>query len=58
MEGNTAKRTAEKLLAELTANAQFKPLRPTGERATVSMAYDVQQKYVPLLHGEYGNAAG
>lgn len=57
-EGNAAKRATEKPLAQRTANAQFKRLRPIGGPATVSDAYDVQQKYEAFLHGEYGNIPG
>ncbi len=58
MEDVAARRAAESLLAEHKANLRFKPLGPLGAPATISDAYDIQQKYVALLRGEHGDAVG
>jgi 2-keto-4-pentenoate hydratase len=58
MEDNAAGRAAEKLLAEHRANHRFKSLGPPEGPATIPDAYDIQEKYVALLHGEHGGAVG
>jgi 2-keto-4-pentenoate hydratase len=58
MEDIAAQRAAEALLAEHKANLQFKRLGPPGAPATISDAYDIQDKYVALLIGERGAAVG
>ena len=58
MEDIAARRAAEALLAEHKANLQFKRLGPPGAPATISDAYDIQDKYVALLIGERGAAVG
>jgi 2-keto-4-pentenoate hydratase len=58
MEDIAARRTAEKLLAEHKANLQFKPLGPPAAPATISDAYDIQEKYVGLLRMQHGDAVG
>ncbi len=46
------------LLAEHKANTTFKPFdRPHGP-ATISDAYDIQQKFVELLRAEHGDTIG
>src|SRR5260370_8517036 len=52
------RRAAESLLAEHKAKVGFKPLGPPQAPATISDAYDIQQKYVALLRGEHGDAVG
>jgi 2-keto-4-pentenoate hydratase len=58
MESIAAQRAAELLLAEHKAGARFKTLGPPAAPTTISDAYDIQQKYVALLGGEYGDAVG
>jgi 2-keto-4-pentenoate hydratase len=58
MEDTAARRAAEKLLAEHKANLQFKPLGPPAAPATLSDAYDIQEKYVGLLREQHGDAVG
>ena len=58
MEDIAARRAAEALLAEHKANLRFKPLGPLAAPATISDAYDIQQKYVALLQSEHGDALG
>jgi 2-keto-4-pentenoate hydratase len=58
MEDIAARRAAEKLLAEHTANATFKSLGPPDGPATISDAYDIQDAYVALLRGKHGDAVG
>jgi 2-keto-4-pentenoate hydratase len=58
MEDIAARRAAEALLAEHKANLQFKRLGPPEAPATISDAYDIQDKYVALLIGEHGDAVG
>src|ERR1700722_19145115 len=52
MENIAAGRAAEALLAEHKANSRFKTLGPQDAPATISDAYDIQDKYVALLHSE------
>jgi 2-keto-4-pentenoate hydratase len=58
MEDIAARRAAESLLADHKANLRFKPLGPPDGPATISDAYDIQDKYVALLRGEHGEAIG
>ena len=56
MEDNAARRAAETLLGEHKANVQFKPLGPPDSPATISDAYDIQDRYVALLRGDFGDS--
>ena len=58
MEEIAARRAAESLLAEHKANATFKPLGPPHRPASISDAYDIQQRYVALLRSEHGDDVG
>ena len=58
MENIAAGRAAEALLAEHKANSRFKTLGPQDAPATISDAYDIQDKYVALLHSEHGATVG
>ena len=58
MEDIAARRAAESLLAEHNANEQFKPLGPPHGPATISDAYDIQDRYVALLRRKHGDAVG
>ena len=58
MEDIAARRAAQSLLAAHRANVQFKTLSPPDKPATISDAYDFQDRYVALLHGEHGDAVG
>jgi 2-keto-4-pentenoate hydratase len=58
MEDIAAERAAKMLLAEHKANQRFKTLAPPLAPATISDAYDIQEKYVALLRGEHGDAVG
>src|SRR5882757_8641826 len=58
MEETAAQRAAEILLAEHKANTIFKPLGPPQGPATISDAYDIQQKFVGLLRSEHGDVIG
>ena len=58
MEDLAARRAAEMLLAAHKANARFASLGPPDKPATVSDAYDIQDRYVALLRGEHGDAVG
>jgi len=58
MEDIAARRAAETLLAEHTANSTFKPLGPKIGPATIADAYDIQERYVPLLRDTHGEAVG
>jgi 2-keto-4-pentenoate hydratase len=58
MEDIAARRAAETLLAEHKANQRFKSLGPPDAPVTIADAYDIQEKYVALLRGEHGGAAG
>jgi 2-keto-4-pentenoate hydratase len=58
MEDIAARRAAEQLLAEHKANARFKPLGPPDKPATISDAYDIQERYVALLRDKHGDAVG
>src|SRR6266700_2933106 len=58
MEDSAAQRAAELLLAQHEANLRFETLGPPSGPATISDAYDIQDRYVALLRGEHGDAAG
>jgi 2-keto-4-pentenoate hydratase len=58
MEDIAARRAAQSLLAAHRANVQFKTLGPPDKPATVSDAYDIQDRYVALLRSEHGDAMG
>ena len=58
MDELAARRAAETLLAAHKANVQFKSLDPPDRPATVSDAYDIQQRFVALLRGTHGDAVG
>src|SRR6516225_10975178 len=58
MEDIAAMRAAETLLAEHKANIRFKSLGPPEAPATISDAYDIQEKYVGLLRSAHGEPAG
>ena len=58
MEDITARRAAEALLAAHKANLRFKTLAAPEAPATISDAYDIQEKYVGLLRGEHGGTVG
>src|SRR3977135_2542835 len=58
MEDIAARRAAAALLAEHKANLTFKPLGPPDGPATISDAYDIQERYVALLRGEHGDDVG
>jgi 2-keto-4-pentenoate hydratase len=58
MENIAAHRAAESLLAEHREKRRFKPLAPPEAPATISDAYDIQEKYVGLLTGPHGEPKG
>lgn len=58
MDELAAGRAAETLLAAHQANVQFKTLAPPDRPATVTDAYDIQQRFVPLLRGAHGDPVG
>jgi 2-keto-4-pentenoate hydratase len=58
MENIAAGRAAEALLAEHKTKLRFKTLGPPQAPATISDAYDIQDRYVALLRGEHGAAVG
>ena len=58
MEDIAARRAAQALLAAHKANVQFKTLGPPDKPATISDAYDIQDRYVALLRSEHGDAIG
>src|SRR5215470_12399479 len=58
MEDIAARRAAEALLAEHQANTRFRTLAPPDGPASISDAYDIQDRYVALLRGKHGEAAG
>jgi len=58
MDDIMAQRAAELLLAQHKANQRFHRLGPAEAPATIPDAYDIQEKYVALLRGEHGDAAG
>jgi 2-keto-4-pentenoate hydratase len=58
MEDSAARRAAEALLAEHDAILRFRTLGPPSGPATISDAYDIQDRYVALLRGRHGDAMG
>jgi 2-keto-4-pentenoate hydratase len=58
MEDIAAGRAAQSLLAEHKANLRFQSLGPPDGPATISDAYDIQERYVALLHDKHGNTVG
>ena len=58
MEDIAAQRAAEWLLAEHQARHRFTTLGPPVAPATVSDAYDIQDKYVALLRRSNGEPVG
>jgi 2-keto-4-pentenoate hydratase len=58
MENITAQRAAEWLLAEHRAGHRFTTLSQPAAPATITDAYDVQDKYVALLRQERGEPTG
>lgn len=58
MDDASARRAAQSLLAAHKANVQFTSLGPPDKPATISDAYDIQDRYVALLRAEYGDAVG
>src|SRR5436190_7019616 len=58
MQDIAARHAAETLLAEHQSNARFKTLGPPDSPATISDAYDIQQRYVALLRGKHGDIVG
>jgi 2-keto-4-pentenoate hydratase len=58
MEDIAAQRAADWLLAEHRAGHRFTALGPPAAPATVTDAYDIQDKYVALLRREHGEPAG
>jgi len=58
MEDIAARHAAESLRAQHKVNARFKPLGPPDRPATITDAYDIQEKYVALLRGEHGDTVG
>src|ERR1700730_5121566 len=58
MDDIAARRAAEALLAEHKANLTFKSLGPPDGPATISDAYDIQERYVALLRSEHGDTVG
>ncbi len=55
MEETAARRAAEALVAEHKAGTQFKAL---AGLASMGDAYDIQDKYVPLLRAAHGEPVG
>jgi len=58
MEYTAATRAAQALLAEHKARARFTSLGPPEAPATISDAYDIQEKHVSLLRMPQGGGAG
>jgi 2-keto-4-pentenoate hydratase len=58
MEEIAARRAAEKLLAEHKVNQRFTAFGPPDAPATISDAYDIQDRYVALLQSEHGGPVG
>lgn len=58
MEDITAQRAAEWLVAEHRAGRRFVKLGPPAAPATISDAYDIQDRYVALLRHENGGPVG
>ena len=58
MDDTAAQRAAEWLLAEHQAGHRFTTLGPPAAPASISDAYDIQDRYVALLRRESGEPAG
>ena len=58
MEETAARRAAEVLLAEHKAGVLFRPFAPQDGPATISDAYDIQDRFVSLLRPQYGDTFG
>ena len=58
MEDNAAQRAAETLLAEHQSSTRFRTLVPPNGPATITDAYDIQDKYVALLRSTNGQGVG
>jgi len=58
MDDIAARRAAGHLLAEHKANARFAALGVPNKPATISDAYDIQERYVALLRGAHGDGVG
>src|SRR5436305_8323443 len=58
MEDLAARRAAEALLAEHKAKVRLKTLAPQDRPATISDAYEIQERYVALLRNKQGDAVG
>src|SRR5437868_304622 len=58
MEDIAARRAADALLAAHESNLRFKPLGPPHRPATISDAYDIQDRYVALLRDKHGDVVG
>jgi len=58
MEDIAARRAAEALLAAHESNVRFEPLGPPDRPATISDAYDIQERYVALLQDKHGDGVG
>src|SRR5438270_7265177 len=58
MEDIAARRAADALLAAHESNLRFKPLGPPHRPATISDAYDIQERYVALLRDKHGDVVG
>jgi 2-keto-4-pentenoate hydratase len=58
MEDIAAQRAAEALLAEHQTSTRFRTLAPPDGPASISDAYDIQERYVALLTRKLGDAVG
>src|SRR4051812_43007001 len=58
MDDASARRAAQSLLAAHKANIQFASLGPPDKPATISDAYDIQDRFVALLRSEHGDTIG
>jgi 2-keto-4-pentenoate hydratase len=58
MEETAARRAAETLLAQHKAGVTFRSLGPPDAPAAIADAYDIQERFVPLLRAQYGDTVG
>jgi 2-keto-4-pentenoate hydratase len=58
MEEIAARHAAESLLTQHETNTPFKPFGPQDGPATISDAYDIQDRFVALLRAQQGATAG
>ena len=58
MDDIKVRRAAESLLAQHKAGLRFKPLVAPLAPATIREAYDIQEKFIGLLHSEHGGGVG